>query len=119
MEEATYNTGALALKEVAALAASLHPAPEVLHIHLRSPSRNSYIVGKAWSTELWRELHFRVPSLRYLCFLPLPATMDQLLNQMRTNPVGKTKDAHVQVYPTTNLVHSSPLCTYSSRGLVK
>ena len=27
---------------------------------------------------------------------------------MRTNPVGKPKDAHVQVYPTTNLVHTPP-----------
>ena len=32
--------------------------------------------------------------------------MDQLLNAMRTNPVANTKEAHVQVYPTTNLVHS-------------
>ena len=34
--------------------------------------------------------------------------MDQLLKAMRTNPVGKTKDAHVHVYPTTNLVHTPP-----------
>ena len=27
---------------------------------------------------------------------------------MRTNPVGKPKDAHVQVYPTTNIVHTPP-----------
>ena len=27
---------------------------------------------------------------------------------MRTNPVGKPKDAHVQVYPTSNLVYTPP-----------
>ena len=34
--------------------------------------------------------------------------MDQLLKAMCTTPVGKTKDAHVQVYPTFNLVHTPP-----------
>ena len=34
----------------------------------------------------------------------------ELLNSMRTNPVGKPKDAHVQVYPTTNLVYTPPHC---------
>ena len=63
---------------------------------------------QAWSTNLWRELGFRVPPLRFLYLVPQPATMDQLLNAMRTNPVGKPKDTHVQVYPTTNLMHTPP-----------
>ena len=108
MEEAMYNSGALALEEFVAWAASLDPTPDVIHIDLRSPSRNSYLGGKARSRELWREL--RVPSLCFLHLLPTSATMDQLLNTMRTNPVGKTKDADVQVYPTTNLVHIPPHC---------
>ena len=129
MEEATYNSGALTVQEVSAFAPSLDPAPKVIHIDLRSPSRNSYLGGKAWSTELWRELHFRVPSLRFLHLLPTLPTMDQLLNAMRTTPVGKTidKDAHIQVYPATNLVHYPPrphcdmvclhdLCTGSPRA---
>ena len=47
MEEGTYNSGALALEDVVAWAASLDPAPEGIHIDLRSPSRNSYLGGKA------------------------------------------------------------------------
>ena len=84
MEEATYNSGPLVVEEVVAWAASLDLPLEVIHIDLRSPSRNSYLGGKAWSTEFWRELHFRVPSLRFLHLLPIPATMDQSLNAMRT-----------------------------------
>ena len=80
---------------------------EVIQIDLRSPSRNSYMGWKAWSTNLWRQLRFRVPSLRFLHLLPQPATMAQLLNAMRTNPVGWPK-AHVQVYP--NRVHTPPDC---------
>ena len=110
MEEATYNSRALAAEEVVAYAASVNLAPVAIHIDLRSPSRNSYIVGKAWSTHLWRELHFRVPSLRFLHHLPVPTTMDQLLNAMGTNQVGKTKDTHTHVYPTTNLVRTPPHC---------
>ena len=108
MEEATYQSGTLAVEDVVAWAASLDPSPEVIHIDLHSPSCNSYLGGKAWSTNLWREIRFRVPSLPFLHLLPQPATMDQLLNAMRINPVGKTKDAHVQVYPTTILVHPPP-----------
>ena len=108
MEEVTYQSGALAVEDVFAWAASLDPSPEVIHIALRSPSRNSYMGGKAWSTILWTELRFRVPSLRFLHLLPQPATMDQLLNAMRSNLVGKPKDAHVQVYPTTNPVYTPP-----------
>ena len=95
MEEATDNCGALAVKEIVAWAAFVDPAPEVIHIDLRSSSRNSYLGGKAWSKEFWRELRFRVPSLRFMHLLPTPATMDPLLNAMCTDPVGKTKDAHV------------------------
>ena len=46
IEEAKYNSGALAVEEVLAWAPSLDPAPEVIRIDLRSPSRNSYIGGK-------------------------------------------------------------------------
>ena len=110
MEEATYLSGALAVNDVLAWAASLDPSPKVNHIDLRSPLRNSYLGGKARSTNLWRELRYRVPSLRFLHILPQPATMDQLSNAMRTNPLGKPKEAHVQVYPTTNLVYTPPNC---------
>ena len=63
-------------------AASLDPTPEVIHLDLGSPSRNSYMGAKACRTTLWRELRFRVPSLRFLHILPQPATMVQLLNQI-------------------------------------
>ena len=91
-----------------AWAASPDPAPEVIHIDLRSPLRNSYFGGKASSSNLWRKLRLRVPSLLVLHLLPLPATMDQFLNAMRTTPVRKPKDTHAQMYPTTNLVHTLP-----------
>ena len=68
LEEATYGSGALGVDDVVGWAASLYPSPEVIHIHMRSRTRNSY-----------------------------PSSVDQLLNSMRTNPVGKPKDAHVQV----------------------
>ena len=112
MEEATYQSGALAVQDVVALAASLDPTPEVIHVALRGPSRNSYLGGKAWSTNLRREVRFQVRSVRFLHLLPQPATMDQLLNAMGTHPVGNPKDAHVQVYPTTNLVQPPPPPTW-------
>ena len=108
MEEATYRSGALAVDDVVAWAASLDPTPEVIHIDLCSPSRNSYLGRKAPTPNLWRELHFQVGWVLFLHFRPQPASMDQLLNAMRTNAVGKPKDAHVQVYPTTNLVYPPP-----------
>ena len=108
MEEATYQSGALGVDDVVAWAASLYPSPEVIHIDLRSPSRNSYLGEKAWATNLWRKLRFQLPSLKFLHLTPQPATIDQLLNSMRTNPVGKPNDAHVQVYPTTNLMYTPP-----------
>ena len=46
-EEATYGSWALPVEEVVACAASLEPAPEGIHIDLRSPSRNSYLGWKA------------------------------------------------------------------------
>ena len=108
LEEATYHSGALGVDDVVGWAASLDPSPEVIHIALRSPSRNSYLGGKAWSTTLWREFRSQLPSLKFLHTTPQPATMDQLLKSMCTNPVGKPKDAHVEVYPTTNLVYTLP-----------
>ena len=89
-------------------AASLNPSPEVIHIDMRSPTRNSYLRGRGWATTLWRELRRQLPTLKFLHLTPLPSSVDQLRNSMRTNPVGKPKDAHVQVYPTTNLVHIPP-----------
>ena len=56
MEEATYQPEALSVEDVVAWAASLNPSPEVIHLDPRSPSRNSYMGEKAWSTNLWREL---------------------------------------------------------------
>ena len=108
LEEATYLPGALGVDDVVGWATSLDPSPEVVHIHLRSPTRNSYLGGRGWATMLWRELRRQLPSFKSLHLTPLPSSVDQLLNSMRTNPVGKPKDAHVQVYPTTNLVHTPP-----------
>ena len=84
------------------------PPPEVIHIDMRSPTRNSYLGGRSWATTLWREVRRQLPSLRFLHPTPFHSSVDQLLNSKRTNPVGKPKDAHVQVYPTTNLVHTPP-----------
>ena len=110
LEEATYESGALGVDDIVGWAASLHPSPDVIHIDMRSPTRNSYLRGRGWATTLWRELRRQLPSLKFLHLTPLPSSVDQLLNSMRTNPVGKPKDAHVQVYPTTNLVHTPPHC---------
>ena len=112
LEEATYQSGALGVEDVVGLAAYLDPPPppEVIQIDMRSPTRNSYLGGRGWATTLWRELRRQLPSLKFLHLTPLPSSVDQLLNSMRTNPVGKPKDAHVQVYPTTNLVHTPPHC---------
>ena len=108
LEEATYQSGALGVDDVVGSAASLDTSPDVIHIDLRSPSRNSSSGGKAWSTTLWRELCRQLPSLKILHLTPQPVTIDQLLNSMRTNRLGKPKDAHVRVYPTSNLVYTPP-----------
>ena len=96
------------MDDIVGWAASLDPSPDVIHIDMRSPTRNSYLGGRGWATTLWRELHHQLPTLKFLHLTPLPSSVDQLLNSMRNNPVGKPKDAHVQVYPTTNLVHPPP-----------
>ena len=44
-------------------AASLDPSPEVIHIDMRSPTRNSYLGGRGWATTLSRELRRQLPSL--------------------------------------------------------
>ena len=93
MEEATYDQDALGVAKVVDWAASLALAPEVVHIDLRSPLRNSCLGG----TEPWRQLQHRVPSVRFLHFLPSPATVEQLLRGMSTNMMGEPKDAHVQL----------------------
>ena len=108
LEEATYESEALGVDAIVGWAASLDPFPDVIHIDTRSPTRNSYLGGRGWATTLWRELRHQLPTLKFLHLTPLPSSVDQLLNSMRNNPVGKPKDAHVQVYPTTNLVHTPP-----------
>ena len=110
LEEATYESEALGVDDIVGWAASLDPSPDVIHIDMRSPTRNSYLGGRGWATTLWRELRHQLPTLKFLHLTPLPSSVDQLLNSMRNNPVGKPKDAHVQVYPTTNLVHTPPHC---------
>ena len=110
LEEATYESEALGVDAIVGWAASLDPSPDVIHIDMRSPTRNSYLRGRGWATTLWRELRHQLPTLKFLHLTPLPSSVDQLLNSMRNNPVGKPKDAHVQVYPTTNLVHTPPHC---------
>ena len=112
LEEATYESGALGVDDIVGWAASFDPSPDVIHIDMRSPTRNSYLGGRGWATTLRRELHRQLPSLKFLHLTPLPSSVDQLLNSMRTNPEGKPKDAHVQVYPTTNLVHTPPPLRY-------
>ena len=110
LEEATYESEALGVDDIVGWAASLDPSPDVIHIDMCSPTRNSYLGGSGWATTLWRELRHQLPTLKFLHLTPLPSGVDQLLNSMRNNLVGKPKDAHVQVYPTTNLVHTPPHC---------
>ena len=110
LEEATYQSGALGVDDVVGRAASLDPSPDVIHIDLRSPTRNSYSGGRGWATTLWRDPRRRLPSFKFVHLTPQHATLDQLFNSMRTNPVGKPKDAHVQVNPTTNLVYTPLHC---------
>ena len=45
-EEATYLSRALGVDDVVAWAASLDPSPDVFHIDLRNPTRNSYFLGE-------------------------------------------------------------------------
>ena len=108
LEEATYESEALGVDDIVGWAAPHDPSPDVIHIDMRSPTRNSYLGGRGWATTLWRELRRQLPTLKFLHLTPLPSSVDQLLNSMRNNPVGKPKDAPFQVYPTTNLVHTPP-----------
>ena len=98
LEEAAYLLGALGVDDVVGWATSLDPSPEVIHIDMRSPTRNSCLGGRGRATPLWRQLRRQLPSLQFLHLTPLPSSVTQLLNSMRTNPAGKPEDAHVQVY---------------------
>ena len=95
LDEATYDSEALGVDDIVGWAASLDPSPDVIHIDMRSPTRNSYLGGRGWATTLWRELRHQLTTLKFLHLTPLPSSVDQLLNSMRNNPVGKPKDAHV------------------------
>ena len=108
LEEAAYLWRGLRMDDGVSRAASVDPSPEVIHIDMPSPIRNSYLGGRGWARRLWRELRRQLPSLKFLHLTPLTSSVDQLFNSIRTNPVGKPKDAHVQGYPTTNLVHMPP-----------
>ena len=65
LEEATYQSGALGVDDVVGPAASLDPSPEVIHIDMRSPTRNSYLGGRGWATTLWRECAANSPPLNF------------------------------------------------------
>ena len=108
LEEATYESEALGVDDIVGWAGSLGPSPDVIHIDMRSPTRDSYLGGRGWATTLWRELRRQLPTLNFLHLTPHPSSVDQLLNSMRTDPVGKPRDAHVLIYPTTNLVYTPP-----------
>ena len=106
MEEATYDLDSLGVDVVADWVASLHCAPRVIHINLRRPTHNSYFFAQGprscgGNSDVG-------PPLCAFC-IPPPLALDQLLRGLGTNLVGKTKDAHVRVYPTTNLLHTPPL----------
>ena len=107
LEEGTYLSGALEVDDVVGWAASLDPSPEVIQIDVCSLTRNFYLGGRVWATTLWRELRRQITSLKFLHLTPLPSSVDQLLNSMRTNPLGRPKDTHMQRYPTTNQVHTA------------
>ena len=87
LEEATYESEALGVDAIVGWAASLDPSPDVIHIDMRSPTRNRYLGGRGWATTLWRELRHQLPTLKFLHLTPLPSSVDQLLNSMRNNPV--------------------------------
>ena len=70
LEQAAYLSGALGVDDVVAWAASLDPSPEVIHIDMRIPTRNSYLGGRGWATTLWRELRRQLPSLKFLHLTP-------------------------------------------------
>ena len=84
MEEAPYNSGALAFEEVVALAASMDPGPEVIHMDLRSPSFFHW--GEGLVTEAVEGTPLLGPSLRilqifYCCrFHPTPHESNTSLN---------------------------------------
>ena len=46
LKEATYLSGALGVDDVVGWVACLDPSPEVSHIDVRSPTRNSYLGGR-------------------------------------------------------------------------
>ena len=91
LEEATYESEALGVDDIVGWAVSLDPSPDVIHIDMRSPTRNSHLGGRGWATTLWRELRHQLPTLKFLHLTPLPSSVDQLLNSMRNDPVGKPK----------------------------
>ena len=45
LEEATYESEAVGVDDIVGWAASLHPSTGVIHIDMRSPTRNSYLGG--------------------------------------------------------------------------
>ena len=111
LEEATYLSGALGVDDVVGRAASLDPSPEVIHIDLRSPTSNSYLGGKAWSTTLWREVRSQLPPLKFLHRTPQPATIDQLLNSMRTSRWGSPRTPTSRCTPSLTLCIPPPIAT--------
>ena len=125
MQEASYDSDALGVEVVADWAASLDPPLMLFTFICIAPPTTHIFLGKAWTIELLRELRRMVPTVRFLHLLSSPPTVDELLRGLGTNSVGKTKDTHIRVYPTTYLVHTPPprcgmvclwdLCTSPSR----
>ena len=105
--EETYNSGALAVEDIVAWAASQTPLQRLFTLICAAHCATLTVGQKALSSNLSRKLHLQIPSLLVLYLLPLPATIEQFLNAMRTNPVVKpnTYDFSSCFFPKFKVMH--------------